>query len=60
MGAPTELVLYSGQLKERFDVEAGVRNLTNYLKSAVADMKHVVMALGKTPPLSSIGAIWWH
>jgi glutamate synthase domain-containing protein 2 len=44
---PTELVLYSGQLKERFDVEAGVRNLTNYLKSAVADMKHVVMALGK-------------
>lgn len=45
---PTELVLYTGQLKNRFDVDAGVRNLVNYLTSAVTDMKHVVMTLGKT------------
>lgn len=44
---PTELVLYSGQLRERFDIDAGVRNLTNYLKSVVEDIKNVLLVLGK-------------
>jgi len=45
---PTELVFYSGRLKERFDIETGTESLVNYLKTVVLDMKHVVMALGKT------------
>lgn len=44
---PTELVFYSGSLKDKFDIDAGVRNLTGYLRSAMTDIKHVIMALGK-------------
>ncbi|HHT26319.1 MAG TPA: FMN-binding glutamate synthase family protein [Firmicutes bacterium] len=44
---PTELVFYSGKLKEKFDIEAGVRNLTGYLRSAMTDIEHVVLTLGK-------------
>lgn len=44
---PTELVFYSGKLKEKFDIDAGVSNLTSYLRSAMTDIKHVVMTLGK-------------
>ncbi len=44
---PVQVVYFSGQDKEKFDVEKGARNLANYLISAVDEMKTATAALGK-------------
>jgi len=44
---PTSLVLHSGNLKGELDVDKAAKNLANFLKSSVAEMKLAVKAIGK-------------
>lgn len=44
---PTQLVLYSGRLKDELDIDLAAKSLTNYLYSCVAEMVLGVVALGK-------------
>jgi glutamate synthase domain-containing protein 2 len=44
---PTQLVLYSGRLKDELDIDLAAKSLTNYLNSCVAEMVLGVVALGK-------------
>ncbi|SJZ60089.1 FMN-binding glutamate synthase family protein [Selenihalanaerobacter shriftii] len=45
---PVDMMLYTGEHKEDFDIEEGVEKLVNYLKSCTTEMKQVVRTLGKT------------
>ena len=44
---PTQLVLYSGRLKDELDTDLAAKSLTNYLNSCVAEMVLGAVALGK-------------
>ncbi|NLW58796.1 MAG: FMN-binding glutamate synthase family protein [Firmicutes bacterium] len=44
---PTQLVLYSGRLKDKLDIDRAAQSLTNYLNSCVAEMVLGAVALGK-------------
>lgn len=44
---PPQLALYSGKLKDEFDVEEGAKDLANFLKSCTTEMKHAIQVLGK-------------
>lgn len=44
---PPQLALYSGKLKDEFDVEEGSKNLANFLKSCTTEMKHAIQVIGK-------------
>ncbi|HHW12923.1 MAG TPA: FMN-binding glutamate synthase family protein [Firmicutes bacterium] len=44
---PTQLVLYSGRLKDKLDIDRAAQSLTNYLNSCVAEMVLGTVALGK-------------
>ncbi|MCG8400675.1 MAG: FMN-binding glutamate synthase family protein [Firmicutes bacterium] len=44
---PLQVVLFHGRDKEKLDVDKGARNLANYLKSTVDEMKMATAALGK-------------
>jgi len=50
---PVQVVFFSGQDKEAFDVDKGTQNLANYLTSTVDEMKLAAAALGK----QSLGAV---
>ncbi|MCR4426951.1 MAG: FMN-binding glutamate synthase family protein [Firmicutes bacterium] len=41
-----QLVLHSGRLHEKFDVELAVKSLVNFLKASVDEMKNVMYSLG--------------
>jgi methylamine---glutamate N-methyltransferase subunit C len=43
-----QLALYTGKLKEDFDIDEGVRTLTHFLKSCDEEMKLAMVAMGKT------------
>jgi len=45
---PTQLVLYSGRLKDELDIDLAAKSLTSYLNSCMAEMVLGVVALGKT------------
>ncbi|MFZ3591831.1 FMN-binding glutamate synthase family protein [Bacillus sp. DJP31] len=44
---PPQLALYSGKLKDEFDVEEGARDLANFLKSCTEEMKGALQVMGK-------------
>ncbi|OLO37092.1 FMN-binding glutamate synthase family protein [Alkalihalophilus pseudofirmus] len=44
---PTQLVYYSGKMKENFDEEQAQLHLTNFLTSCIEEMKEAVRSLGK-------------
>ncbi|NLM36949.1 MAG: FMN-binding glutamate synthase family protein, partial [Firmicutes bacterium] len=44
---PTQLVLYSGRLKDQLDIDRAAQSLTNYLNSCIAEMVLGAVALGK-------------
>lgn len=44
---PPQLALYSGKLKDQFDVEEGAKDLANFLQSCSSEMKSAVQVLGK-------------
>jgi len=45
---PTSLVVYTGKMTDKFDVDAGAQNLFRYLNACVREMEMVAMSLGKT------------
>ncbi len=45
---PTEIIFYSGSLKDQFDAEEAACHLKNFFHSFVEEMKIGVQALGKT------------
>ncbi|WP_421379758.1 FMN-binding glutamate synthase family protein [Bacillus salacetis] len=44
---PPQLALYSGKLKDEFDMEEGAKDLGNFLKSCGAEMKSAMQVMGK-------------
>ncbi|HHW13941.1 MAG TPA: FMN-binding glutamate synthase family protein [Firmicutes bacterium] len=44
---PAQMILESGRLKDRFDVDLGTAGVVNFLSVAVEEMKAVMYALGK-------------
>jgi glutamate synthase domain-containing protein 2 len=44
---PPQLALYTGKLKEEFDIEEGAKDLANFLKSCTTEMKGALQVLGK-------------
>lgn len=43
---PTEMVMHFGAAAHRFDIRKGERNVENYLRSCVAEMREAVLAMG--------------
>jgi len=44
---PTDIMLYTGDHKDDFNIDEGVEKLVNYFNSCTTEMKQVVRALGK-------------
>lgn len=44
---PPQIALYVGKLKEELDIDKAAQNLSNFLKSSIAEMKLAVQAVGK-------------
>lgn len=51
---PTDLVVYTGKMTERLDIDKSVQNLFNFLNAAVREMEMVAVTLGKVS-LTDIG-----
>ncbi|WP_209121367.1 FMN-binding glutamate synthase family protein [Alkalihalobacillus sp. BA299] len=45
---PTQLIYYSGKMKNKFDENLATHYLINFLNSCVKEMKEAIRALGKT------------
>ncbi len=45
---PTQLVLHSGRMRDRFDPDQAAESLVNFLKLSVKEMDQVMYALGKS------------
>ncbi|MEQ6389948.1 FMN-binding glutamate synthase family protein [Bacillaceae bacterium S4-13-58] len=44
---PPQLAIYTGKLRDEFDMEEGARDLANFLISCTSEMKHALQVLGK-------------
>ncbi|MDN4592356.1 FMN-binding glutamate synthase family protein [Polycladomyces subterraneus] len=45
---PTSLIVYTGKMTDRLDIDQAVMNLVRYLNACVHEMEQVAMTLGKT------------
>ncbi|SDH49354.1 glutamate synthase-related protein [Alteribacillus bidgolensis] len=45
---PSQLAIYTGKLKEEFDIEEGAKDLANFLKSCTKEIKAALQVIGKS------------